>query len=114
MCSPSLARLVVNKDMARYHFQIIICQHCDAPDCLPACPSGALAVDRRGVIVMNDDECTRCGACAAACTFGAIFYHPASDRYLKCDLCASRSEGPLCVAVCPVAALTVGTAGWAA
>lgn len=106
-CAVSLARLLVNKDMAKYAFDIHICQHCDDPACEPACPTGALCADERGVLVIVDDECTRCGSCAQACSYGAIFYSAERDKYLKCDLCAGWAEGPLCVAVCPVGALTL-------
>ncbi len=106
-CSPNLARLQVLKDMARYEFQILVCQHCDSPDCMDACPSDAMVRDERGVVSIVDEACLRCGACAAACPYGVIFYHEATDRYLKCDLCAGREDGPLCVAICPVGALTM-------
>jgi Fe-S-cluster-containing hydrogenase component 2 len=106
-CNPSLARLLVSKDMARYEFQITICQQCDPPACIPACPTDAMQMDDRGVVVISEDECIQCGACADSCPYGAIFYNEAQDRYLKCDLCAGRDEGPLCVEVCPVGALTL-------
>jgi Fe-S-cluster-containing hydrogenase component 2 len=73
-----LARLVVTKDMARYEFDIVVCKHCDEPDCM-----------------------------LAACPHDAIFYNEPQDRYLKCDLCAGREQGPLCVEMCPVQALTL-------
>jgi Fe-S-cluster-containing hydrogenase component 2 len=106
-CSLSLARLVVSKDMARYEFHIAICQQCDSPDCIPACPTGAMRRSGRGVVVLAEDECTQCGACADSCPFGAVFCNEAQGRYLKCDLCAGREEGPLCAEVCPVGALTL-------
>ena len=106
-CAPSLARLAVRKDMARYEFRIVVCQHCAQPACLEACPSGALSVDSRGIVVMDEEVCVGCGACAEACPYDAIRHHEVSGRYLKCDLCAGREEGPLCVAVCPVGALTM-------
>ena len=105
-CNLGLARLVVTKDMARYEFDIVICQHCDEPDCILACPSEAMILDERGVVIILDDECSRCGSCAASCPHDAIFYNEVQDRYIKCDLCANRQEGPLCVELCPVGALT--------
>jgi Fe-S-cluster-containing dehydrogenase component len=94
--------------MARYEFDILICQHCDSPDCIAACPTdGAMLIDERGVVIILDDVCLRCGACAAACPYDAIFYNEAEDRYLKCDLCAGREGGPVCVELCPVGALTM-------
>ena len=106
-CSLGLARLVVTKDMARYVFSILICQHCDEPDCMLACPSDAMILDDRGVVIILDDECNRCGSCAAGCPHDAIFHNEFQDRYLKCDLCAGRADGPLCVQLCPVGALTL-------
>jgi carbon-monoxide dehydrogenase iron sulfur subunit len=102
-----LARLVVTKDMARYEFDIVVCKHCDEPDCMLACPSEAMVLDDRGVVIILEEECDRCGACAAACPHDAIFYNEPQDRYLKCDLCAGREQGPLCVEMCPVQALTL-------
>ena len=106
-CNLSLARLQVIKDMALYEFQILICRHCESPDCLAACPSEAIVLNAQGVAVILDDACLRCGACVTACPYGVLFYNEARDRYLKCDLCAGRDGGPLCVAICPVGALTL-------
>jgi len=106
-CNLSLARLVVNKDMASYQFDILLCQHCAVPDCMSACPCDAMRLDERGVVVILDDECIRCGACRSSCPHSAVFYSHNHDRYLKCDLCAGREEGPLCVELCPVGALAL-------
>lgn len=104
-CHLGLARLAVTKDMARYTFDIVLCRQCASPACLEACPTGAMSLDGRGVVLIDEDECTGCGNCAASCPYGAIL--ALGDRYLKCDLCAGRPEGPLCVALCPVGALTL-------
>ncbi len=105
-CNLGLARLVVTKDMARYEFDIVICQHCDEPDCILACPSDAMLLDDRGVVIILDEECDCCCSCAASCPHDSIFYNEAQDRYIKCDLCADREQGPVCVELCPVGALT--------
>jgi Fe-S-cluster-containing hydrogenase component 2 len=106
-CNLGLARLVVTKDMAKYEFSIVICQHCDEPDCILACPNDAILLDNRGVVVILDEECDRCGACAVSCPHDSIFYNENQDRYIKCELCAGREQGPLCVELCPVEALTL-------
>jgi carbon-monoxide dehydrogenase iron sulfur subunit len=106
-CHLGLARLRVTKDMARYTFAISICQQCQDPACLAACASHTMNLDQRGVVLIDDLECTRCGVCAAACPYEAISYNEREDRYLKCDLCTGRAGGPLCVALCPVAALSL-------
>jgi carbon-monoxide dehydrogenase iron sulfur subunit len=109
---PALARLQIHKDMAAYRFEIVLCRHCERPECLPACPSEALWLDERGVVRLLDENCQRCGLCAEACPHGAIFYQAAADRYFKCELCAGRAEGPLCVELCPVYALTLEEKRW--
>ncbi len=105
--NPALARLRVFKDMAHYTFNLRICQHCLDPACLAACSTGALWMDQDGIVHLDDESCVRCGACAADCPYDAIFYEPVSDRYLKCDLCSGRPEGPVCVEMCPVGALSL-------
>ena len=107
VCNLQLARLRIAKDMATYTFDIQVCRHCDSPDCLAACPSEAIRLDEQGVALIDDELCLRCGNCQSACPYGVLFYNEAMDRYLKCDLCAGRPEGPICVEVCPVGALTL-------
>jgi anaerobic carbon-monoxide dehydrogenase iron sulfur subunit len=106
-CGPSLARLRVLKDMANYRFNIVVCRQCDEPDCMDACPNEALRLDRWGIPVIFQEDCLFCGECQAACPYNALFYDVRSGRYLKCDMCAGRDEGPVCAQVCPVAAITV-------
>ncbi len=105
VAAPALARLAVDKDMASYTFAITLCRHCAEPACLAACPTGAMVLDKRGVVLIDDALCIRCGACQAACPYGAVFYLAESDRYIKCDLCAGRETGPVCAALCPAGAI---------
>jgi carbon-monoxide dehydrogenase iron sulfur subunit len=97
----------VEKDMARFEFDINICRHCRKPKCMSECPADAMYMDDRGVVIIVDEKCTRCGACMKNCPFNSIFYNEIEDRYLKCDLCAGRDEGPLCVELCSPQALTL-------
>ena len=106
-CNIGLARLTVKKDMARFDFAINICRHCKNPKCMSDCPPNAMYIDDRGVVIIVDEKCTRCGACKTNCPFNSIFYNNDEDRYLKCDLCTGRDEGPLCVELCSPAALTL-------
>jgi Fe-S-cluster-containing hydrogenase component 2 len=105
VCSLQLARLAVIKDMERYRFRIVICEQCESPACVAACPVDALEIDERGVVVLVEDVCIQCGACVDSCPYDAIFQDEATGRYFKCDLCAGRAGGPLCVERCPTGAL---------
>jgi len=106
-CGLSLARLAIIKDMEKYEFDILICQHCESPECALACPADAMQIDNQGVVHIVDEDCERCGVCAISCPHDAIFYNEEQDRYLKCELCAGRGGQPLCVELCPVGALTI-------
>ena len=104
-CHLGLARLSVEKNMAAYTFSILVCRHCDDPDCVAACPNEALHLDERGVAVLERELCLQCGACAESCPYHAIFYNAERGLYLKCDLCAGWAGGPLCAQTCPVGAV---------
>ena len=106
-CNLSLARLAVLKDMARYEFRILVCQRCDTAECMMVCPTEALRYNDEGILVLNEEDCIQCGACCEACPYHALFYDKATDRYLKCDFCAGRPGGPVCVEICPVRALSL-------
>ena len=45
------------------------CQHCANPKCVVACPTGASYVDENGNILINQEECIGCSACAQACPY---------------------------------------------
>jgi Fe-S-cluster-containing hydrogenase component 2 len=103
----SLSRVLVLKDMANYKFHILLCHHCEDPQCIVSCPTEAMTVDERGVVMIVEEDCILCETCASSCPHHAIFYDEVRNRYIKCDLCAGRPEGPVCVEVCPVGALTL-------
>lgn len=105
--NPGLSRVRIIKDMEHYLFEIIVCHHCQSPDCLTACPSSAIRLDEHGTAILYTEECVQCGACLESCSYEAIIYYEPWDRYLKCDLCQGRAEGPACVQICPVGAITV-------
>ena len=50
------------------------CTHCTA--CIPVCPSGALVIDREGMIVsFRADHCIACELCIPVCPFHALESH---------------------------------------
>jgi len=93
-------------------FVPVLCQQCDDPACVFACPAGALAKNASGIVEFDADLCLACGACESACPFGAIALSQSSGMPEKCDLCASRQSAgllPACVQHCPGKALWLGS-----
>ena len=94
------------------------CRQCEDPECVKACPSGALHVDRQNGNVRKIDvkKCIGCKACIRACPFvpsRALWSHEDSHA-LKCDLCVDSpfwnyKGGPegrqACVEICPLKAI---------
>ncbi len=82
------------------------CRHCDEPDCVYACITGAMYKDREtGVVIHDARKCVGCWTCMMVCTKGAISRDETRGKIAsKCDLCPDR-EVPACVANCPNEAL---------
>jgi len=50
------------------------CQQCDAPPCVPVCPTKGLATYKskeNGLVMLNAKECISCGLCVEACPYKA-------------------------------------------
>ncbi|MGH8189933.1 MAG: 4Fe-4S dicluster domain-containing protein, partial [Rhodanobacteraceae bacterium] len=112
------------------------CLHCETPDCVTVCPTGASykrAED--GIVLVDADKCIGCQLCAWACPYGAREIAlpdaraTASDAgredskrgtMQKCTLCVDRiynetlderDRQPACVMACPTRARMFGDFG---
>jgi protein NrfC len=117
----SLARLQVTQDpFGRFPGDLTLepCRQCLDPECLKACPTGALHVDTNNgnIRTVDKEKCIGCKSCVEACPFdtGRAIWNHEDERAMKCDLCAdtpywNEKGGPggkqLCVEVCPVNAI---------
>jgi carbon-monoxide dehydrogenase iron sulfur subunit len=92
-----------------------VCQHCKGPECLYACPTGAIYIDEAtGARVIDPEKCIGCRLCQEACPnkksdphyygdgLSPIRYDAENNVCFKCDLCGGD---PLCVKYCPFGAL---------
>ena len=79
-----------------------ICQLCESPDCVEACPTSALTQDSRGVISLDMELCNGCEACVTACPHEAVRWSNEFQLLFVCDRC---DGDPLCVKFCTAEAL---------
>ena len=94
------------------------CLHCDEPDCVTVCPTGASykrADD--GIVLVNPELCIGCKLCSWACPYGAREFDEDDGVMKKCTLCVDRiydanlpesERVPACVAACPTSARHFG------
>ena len=83
----------------------LFCRHCDHPDCLDACMSGALSKDQEtGIVSIDKDKCAGCWMCVMSCSYGLVFKDKEQDTAFKCDLCQDQEEQN-CIEQCPTGAI---------
>ncbi|MEP6939784.1 MAG: 4Fe-4S dicluster domain-containing protein [Rudaea sp.] len=97
------------------------CLHCETPDCVTVCPTGASykrAED--GIVLVDEDKCIGCKLCSWACPYGAREYSAKRGVMQKCTLCVDRiynesfeeiDRQPACVMACPTRARHFGDLG---
>ena len=113
-----------------------LCNHCDDAPCEKVCPSGATYTRADGIVMVDQDKCIGCTACAVACPYDvrtqltkeklergyfdgkelAEFEKAQNARLVpgtvaKCDFCSRRVDDgllPACVVACPTEARIFG------
>ncbi|HLA28217.1 MAG TPA: 4Fe-4S dicluster domain-containing protein [Syntrophales bacterium] len=81
----------------------IMCQYCENPACVKACPTGASYKRSDGIVLIDKNKCNSCQDCILACPYGALTYNNVEEAVEKCTLCAhlvDRGENPACVKAC--------------
>lgn len=99
----------------------VLCNHCDNPSCVKACPTKATFVNpTNGIVAMDFHRCIGCRFCMAACPYGARSFNWQDPRPFiknynpdfptrmrgvveKCNFCGERLAlglEPACVEAC--------------
>ena len=80
-----------------------VCQLCESPPCLDACPTGALSQEEAsGIIRVDEQACNGCLACVDACPYEAIWWSDDFGKLYVCDRCGGD---PTCVKFCTSGAI---------
>jgi len=104
---PKAAGVVIRLNQFKKEETPVLCRQCKNPKCVEACPTGSLIQETGGVVLVDKNKCTGCWACVDACPFDAMNTDPIENTVVKCDLCHGHQDGPRCVSICPVQALTL-------
>jgi len=110
-----------HKDETTESHQVpVLCNHCDNPPCVRACPTQATFKTKDGLVAMDYHRCIGCRFCMAACPYGMRSFNWRSpEKFIKetnpdfprrmrgvvekCNFCAERlgkGEIPACVEAC--------------
>ena len=94
----------------RRHFMPKLCNHCDDPPCVRACPVEATYKHEDGFVLQRYNRCIGCRACIAACPYNMRHVLPYSRTRTKitrvvdkCTFCYHRvTKGfvPACAQTC--------------
>lgn len=114
------------QDFASMEPFVQMCNHCDKPGCIEACPVDGKAIrkrDKDGVVVVDSERCTGCGKCVTGCPYEMIHLSGiknskgqfVADKCTYCVHLIDKQGGELeddfmtpCVDVCPTGALEFG------
>ena len=85
------------------YFLTVSCQHCENPECVKVCPTGASMKLADGTVQIDKSKCIGCQFCAMACPYNVRYLNEEERVVEKCTLCEQKiaqGELPQCVSQC--------------
>ncbi|MFQ3573552.1 MAG: 4Fe-4S dicluster domain-containing protein [Thermodesulfovibrionales bacterium] len=102
-----LQRIVPEAIGQKREFIPVLCNQCNNPPCVRACPTRATYKDKtNGIVQMEDKKCIGCKTCVLACPYNARYFSEEKHSIDKCDFCYDTrlSKGvkiTACAEACP-------------
>ena len=88
------------------YFLTMQCQHCEDPECVKVCPTGASHKLADGTVQVDKEKCIGCQFCAMSCPYGVRYL----NVWWRSAPCASRrSPRTSCPSAWPSAAAGRGS-----
>ena len=90
----------------------IFCRHCEKPECVYTCMTGAMKKNAlTGYVEYDKRQCASCFMCIMACSYGVLKADSIHQKeIMKCNMCVHLSNdeigAPYCVEKCPMRAIT--------
>ncbi len=97
--NPARSAIQVN-DLGKGAFRLVACDQ-ECRKCVAECPTQAITVTPKGVVLVSKSRCVGCLACVAVCPTGAMRYYPGESTPFKCVACGA------CAKTCPKQALEI-------
>ncbi len=69
-----------------------VCLHCQDPECMTGCPTGAIGRFANGEVDIEPSTCIGCGDCATQCPYNAISMIPRAEKKASRNAPAKRVE----------------------
>jgi protein NrfC len=85
----------------------VLCNQCNNPACVRACPTKATYKDEKnGIVMVDQSKCIGCKTCMSACPYNGRYYNEEAKSIDKCNFCYDTrlSKGETltaCAAACP-------------
>ncbi|MFC1769598.1 4Fe-4S dicluster domain-containing protein [Nitrospirota bacterium] len=98
----------------KLEFIPVLCNHCNNPPCVRACPTSATYKDEKtGIVMMDTKRCIGCKTCMLACPYNARYLKEETKTIDKCNFCYDTrlSKGETltaCAAACPTGTRVFG------
>ncbi|MDK1030694.1 MAG: twin-arginine translocation signal domain-containing protein [Planctomycetia bacterium] len=96
---------------AQRQFVPVLCNHCDDPPCVKACPTRSTVQRDDGIVTQDEKTCIGCSYCIQACPYAVKYRDPRTKTAQKCDFCLHRVDQgilPACVNTCNARARIFG------